>query len=750
MPTGDTYVNLALKRFLSQNRMSANFLDYTVAMTQDGLSRIFPTSGLFTFPVPIVQNGAASTFDLNGGSDIEGIDNQGRVLILTGASRLTNIPYENTAGDHYWLGMKYIAIPEGIYTNPRTGVVEYDLGKEEVGEYNLPTSVVDNGNGTFTANVNSLFPDGASHAGRTVKVALINPISIDESVAIEDLTVVYGGGNNTITSTGDLGQTTISTNVADYLVMCIGVSVYNAGVAPQPNPFSSDYITLGNITGGNPGANDNGDQIDLSGGGGHSLQHAYDGASGSGSGRMITISSGPDEAVEIRKTSTAARSHDIYNASIRVRTDIPTGLPGVGYGTDRAIDITSRYVSGDDISCRVGIADFTGGDKLRIEETVNVSGSTVTFTRGGSLDLDLTGNVAEIVTTLDLIEISGSALGNDGVYIINAVPTSATMTIAESDGSPAALSAESGLSARVYRNFISVHNFETTAIFVHGLNDFYEDAHSSPVGSTGAMLELFVPTNTDDSDIIFRQYRDGSSEVKFDANGWGYFENIEATLDVEAGNDLTAGADVNATSGTGYFNNIDVTIDIDVGSDITAGIDITAGGNITTGNDFIYDGGSTFEMRLGPEDGNSEFYTSGDTGDDYPYWPVSFNGDLFKLESNASGKKCGFPLRLPHGCVLNRVRALVQPGSTGTVNLEIFKTNHDYSTPAIDNPPSSLGDDDSDGTTSLQVLDVNTISETISNTTNRYYIVLTSGNSGDDLWDIRINFTVTNFRPMAA
>jgi len=583
MPTGDQYVNLALKRFLSQNRMSANFLDYCVDMTRDGISRFFPASGLFTFPVAITPDFGVPDFDLSP-DPIEGVDNQGRVLKLEGASRLQGIPFENTTGDEYWLGLSYIEVPDGVYANPRTGLPEYDKWREEVGVRNEPDagSIADGG-GYITARVNDLFIDGASHNGRDVTIWLINPVSIDESVAIETVSVVYSAGNNNITTGGDLGQSTISTTNTDYQVACIGVSIRNAGATPAGDPFTGNYCVLGYIVGGTPGSDDEGAQVDLSGGGSHTLQKAYDGLSGGGSGRIITINGGApstsEKAVELIKSSSGPRYNDIFDSSLRIRTDMPSGLPGVGYEYDRAIDITARYNNGNLITGRIGIADFTGGDKLRIEETVNVSGATVTFTRGGFLDLDLSGNVGQINTTYDYVELSGSALAHDGVYRIFA-KTSSTLTIREPDGTIPVLAGEVGITARIYRSLIRMGGGSTSAFFLHGLNDFYEDEASSPAGTNGQIISILVPPTTDDGDLVFRIYRDADADFQIYANG-----------DVDISNDLTVEDDLFVTDGNIQVSNgnltvVSGTIAATVGT-ISAGDDLSAVNEVYAGRDAI-------------------------------------------------------------------------------------------------------------------------------------------------------------------
>lgn len=707
MSTGDAYVNLALKRFLSQNRMSANFLDYSVGITRDGISRIFPASGLFTYPASLIQNGAGSTFDVSP-DPTEGIDNAGHVLILEGASRCTNIPYENTVGEDYWVALKYIEGPEGITVNTRTGTYEYDKWLEEVGEKENPDSIVDNGDTTLTAVVDSLFPDGVSHAGRSVTIWLINPMSADESVAIETRTVVWDGVNNKITTAGDLGQSTISTTNTDYYVACYGVSTYNAGATPSANPYTAEYCILGFITGGNPGSNDTSDQNDLSGGGGHTLDKAYDGLAGSGSGRTVTVDA---NAVLLQQGSTSSYSHDVNAAALRIRKDASTALPGVGFEYEGALDITQRLYSRAAVLTRVPLADFTGTDLLRIEEAIAFTGGSdiVNFTRGGALDLNLAGNVGQIYTDRDVLEVMGSSLGQDGVYIIHAIGgPGVTLQLRNSDGSVPTFALEAGLTGRIYRELIGVGD-SPIALNILPVNDFLEDYLGVPAATAAPSINITVPTTVDDSDTLVTIYRDGTAYMRYEAGG-----------------------DFNL-SGKFFMD--------------TGDIQVNVGDVLVIAGDFSYGPfGQSFEMRLGPEDGSPEFDTA---TDNEPEWLMEWNTGIIALLSQDVGKKVAFPLRLPDGCTLTRVRSLVNPGGALAMELEVWKTNHDYVTPAVDVAPTSLGSDTTT-TSSVEILDVSGIGETIDNTTNRYYIVIESGQSADRIYDILVNFDCNEFRPMAA
>lgn len=86
-------------------------------------------------------------------------------------------------------------------------------------------SVADDGDGTLTATVNTLFGGYSStHAGRTVR------ITYDLTGQYEDLTVVDTGANLVIRSAGSLGQSSISTTASAYtldLADCTGAMLTN-------------------------------------------------------------------------------------------------------------------------------------------------------------------------------------------------------------------------------------------------------------------------------------------------------------------------------------------------------------------------------------------------------------------------------------------------------------------------------------------------------------------------------------------
>jgi hypothetical protein len=499
MPTGDTWVNLVLKRFLSHTRLRSNFFSYLKELTLDLGSRIFPSSGLFTFPVAITQSTTDFDLSISPPGDIEGIDDEGHVLVLE-TSRQTNIPYENDPTFNYWIGLHYTSVPEDIISNPRTGVPEYDKWRDEVGEKDNPNSVTDLGSGVIRLQVDSIFQAGVDHSGRQVMVWLNDPMSADDTVAIELATVFYSGGNNYIDTVGSLGQGTVSTNVGDYSVACLGVTIRKNAT----DPFDSSYVLIGYITGHAVTPTHNADgQADLSGGGGHTLQRAYDGLAGSGSGRIITVA---DDAVQLRQSSSAEKSEDLGNAVLRARKDLNTALPGAGFEFENALDLLSRFNNWSSIWTRKQIADFgtyadgTDYDQCRIEEACDITAvDQITLTRAGvDLNFDLC-QYSQIRTTFGqhYVEVYDSPTpSNDGLYRINLIsPVSPAVanivTLRGIDNSVPALTLEAGAKCRFYHGTVRIDMDGAYTALFHSPVDFYREAFGNQ--THGWMGNDFAP-----------------------------------------------------------------------------------------------------------------------------------------------------------------------------------------------------------------------------------------------------------------
>jgi hypothetical protein len=246
MITTDKYINLALKRFISHNRLKDNFLDYLLDGQREHVSRIFPTQGLFTYPATLTYPGTSGAGYMDFSPDpITGSDGAGHILSAIGSGVLIDVPFTNTAAKDYWFALHYVEKPDGIYLNPRTGSPEYDTWEEQLGRSAAPgVAPTEPTPGNIKFNVKCA--SGVDYSGMTVTVWLNNPQDEDETIAVETLTVTYSAPNNFITMTSGtgLGQSAVSTTAADY-TLCLNGIIWEEVATGAGNPFGSDYTILG-------------------------------------------------------------------------------------------------------------------------------------------------------------------------------------------------------------------------------------------------------------------------------------------------------------------------------------------------------------------------------------------------------------------------------------------------------------------------------------------------------------------------
>ena len=226
MTTGNAYANITNKRLMSYIDFKDRMLDYLSSLYKSIVSRIY-LNGSFDEISPLSSPGANQVqIDLKtilGDGFVH--DGIGNILDLALITRY--VPFENTNGVLYEVGAGYIDIPSGIQVNPRTGLPEYIAMEEGIGEQSDPSGVIDNGDGTLTFNVDSVTESGVTNVGRTVRVFKKVPDrnALTEAEAIEECTVFYAGGSNSITTVSNFGQETVSTTVSDYTVQLEGISV---------------------------------------------------------------------------------------------------------------------------------------------------------------------------------------------------------------------------------------------------------------------------------------------------------------------------------------------------------------------------------------------------------------------------------------------------------------------------------------------------------------------------------------------
>lgn len=766
MPTGDLVVNPTVKRFLSWNRISDNLIDYLRELIEDGLSRIFPSSGLFTYP-PVILFPGANVFTITP-DPLVGIDNAGRVLHLEddAVTKMT-VDYEDDGASLYWVAMKYCQVPEGIIVNPRTGFPEYDLLRDEIGETANPDSVTDLLPGLRLEVPAAIYP----YPGRECRVWLVDPESTDASIAIQILPIQFGGGIHYVDVPDYMGQTNPSLTVTDYMIQLVGVSV----AKDVAYPFTDDYVAIGCIdTVPAPNGWSYADALDLSGGGGHTLQHAYDGLSGSGSGRQINVD---DQAVELRQCAVAHREDDIANASLRIVKDITTDPYGVGFESEGAIDVRSRMGSHANVLIRSALSDLSGNDYLRIEEAASIAapGNTVTFGRVGVDLLFALATYQAIAVRVDMIEISGSLLGNDGLYYIWTTPAGGTTcTVRELDRTTApALVAEAGLTVRLYRPFVVEGLSPGAGISITTLNDFYREANAG-VDIAEPAISVTAHSNATDSYKTIGCVRNGSGEeFSVSANG-----DVDTDGHLHTGTEIVAATgDISASTGDvkavlGDISSLagDVNAHVNISAttgDITAtagDIVATAGdivanagnvvaslgsveatvGDVTAGNDLIF--GTQIECSTVPsfhvDVPIHHFVQNVDVQEQWKYAITSSY-----IHASGAGAICDIPIHVHHGNTISTVTIVTKPGSVAAVDYYFVVVTHDYTAPVAVPVEVVSASATSDGTTNLQRVTLNPVAPPTVSSDKTYLVRIESKAADDRVYTINIDVDLETVYP---
>lgn len=251
MSTDQSYVRLYNKKILPLAAFKDQFLDYMLSAFQTMAQDTYNKDGVFTAATPVTPGG---NNQVSVAAAFRAVTGAGRTIDIGAMdSRFQNVKVPPDAGVSYHIGVEQSAVDTGIETNPRTGEFEYSTFKELPGRLAVPDSVVDNGDGTITLTVNSLFESGKDSSGRQVRVWLksrtdggIGPLSATEAVAIETLTVAYSAPNNQITTVAKFGQGTVSTVAADYRVMSVGPTVKRSGQEDLRN--TAGCVFLADIT----------------------------------------------------------------------------------------------------------------------------------------------------------------------------------------------------------------------------------------------------------------------------------------------------------------------------------------------------------------------------------------------------------------------------------------------------------------------------------------------------------------------
>lgn len=427
MPTNDRKTNLYERKLLSKTAIKDYFLDYLQgAIDEVGTAYFAGSSGTLDQDKVGLNNGhGGSTFDIDT-TDAQKVLAGNHVIdltVITGAGITHTIPFENSVGVTYHVGVHYAEVEVGIEINPRTGDPEYVAWKQTFGNVANPTSVTDHVS-YIRLVLTSITEAGASHAGRKCKVWLVDPVSRIESIAFYEGTIAYVGGLNVLDipysgASGPLGQDTSaappSTNAVDYKVFIEGISWRRF----TDLSLVGEYSYLGYITGGSPPSFNTDDQpiLQLV-----SLDKAYDGIPGPGSGRAIDVDAG---AVELNTDS--GGPDDLHNAQLRL-----SRLASTDY-----FQLSLEVLMGDSSSIPLLLVDEFGGIQ---DEECSVSGDTITFSTCDPTAWWLDKQVQFVWIK------NGAATGVYAIYSI----TSTTIVCRDfQTGASPAWGAESGLVASV-------------------------------------------------------------------------------------------------------------------------------------------------------------------------------------------------------------------------------------------------------------------------------------------------------------
>lgn len=261
MTTGSKFTNFTNKRVLGYGDLGERFLYHLRASHIESVKSRWDVDGHFNTKA----TAAGSTTDtLEVSSTDRCTDGAGHIMDISLATTKT-AKFANGSGDTYYVALTYCEIPEGVQVNPRTGKPEYTAYREDIGHQVEPDAVVDNGNGTITFTIDTALEGaGIDDAGRTVMVWMktLADGALTKAIAIETCTSVYSGGNNKITTVGNLGQTSVNTLPSNYQVVVMGPRVTRylnlaseaahcfvgtiVGNGPAATPGSAD-TTLANL-----------------------------------------------------------------------------------------------------------------------------------------------------------------------------------------------------------------------------------------------------------------------------------------------------------------------------------------------------------------------------------------------------------------------------------------------------------------------------------------------------------------------
>jgi hypothetical protein len=196
MSTGQKKVNIFLKKFLTQQHITTNFLDYLHNLILEDHMALVGVNGVYTYPITgqsdapdritVLTPGESVPGDLNG-PVAKMDDGKGHIMSLSTAER-TSIAVPNDIGVEYQVGVRFNWQPEDTEINVRTGIIKWSLYREAVGELGQPNAVSYHNN-TLTLHVDNICSDMMQY-GRIIRVYLNTPASQSLGDLFEDVQVV--------------------------------------------------------------------------------------------------------------------------------------------------------------------------------------------------------------------------------------------------------------------------------------------------------------------------------------------------------------------------------------------------------------------------------------------------------------------------------------------------------------------------------------------------------------------------------
>lgn len=478
MPTGDRRLTIGLKRLLSRTDLGTRLVDYFEGRIDELVSSMFSgQSGVLDSDAVVLQAGSANNlFDVV-------VTNANRVVTSSGSvvtippnvlGLTKDVPFANANGVLYSVGVRYARpVAQLLQINAATGTPEYPALEDSYGELGAPGSAVDSFGVSLTLVIDNLLQNGVSHAGRHVLVYLATPQGRTVADAFYEGVVTYhsGTGQNRVVmlysgAVGPLGQDTSvnppSTTPADYVVHVQGVSWFTE--AFKDLRADSAYAFLGRVTGGSPPTFNVDDQQTVFQ---QSLDRAYDGQLGSGSGRTIIADAG---SVRVRNTGTAA---DTYGATLSVEAVEETADNKVlqqliGGGRPSSGIMAALMVLSD------------ASDVRKAEGCTFANSDEVVLTRGAA-SIPASGF---LLPGQDLARISSSPT-NDGLYLVNARVGATTVELRNLDGTaPTLVTSDNGV-VTFLRPQLVVGGQVTTAAVQQGVTITGDN-----VSSGGAALNI--------------------------------------------------------------------------------------------------------------------------------------------------------------------------------------------------------------------------------------------------------------------